>query len=309
MHNDYGVSIQNLCRIAGISRASYYKWLHRKESVRKKEEAEILAQIKQIISTNNSLFGYRTMTHTLNDYGNHKKYNRKKIYRIMAINGLRSVFRRKKHSTWKKSSPAEVKENILNREFNAEAPNMKWCEDVTEARYRGGKAYISTILDLYDRFPVGVTVSKRNDTKLTDDTFYMAITLNEGATPLLHSDRGFQYTRKVYAEMLESRGITQSMSRVGHCIDNGPMESFQGFIKDVMYILFGMPNSYEELVEAVYKTYEYYVYKYPQERFHGKTAYQVRMEGLNSSEPIQYPIARNPKIEKFWQHINELNQK
>ena len=91
----------------------------------------------------------------------------------------------------------------------------------------------------------------------------MAITLNQGATPLLHIDRGFQYTRKVFSRMLENDGLTQSMSRVGHCIDNGPVESFQGFIKDMARVLF----AYEEAAEIIYRTYEYYIYRYPQKRF------------------------------------------
>ncbi|MGN8808043.1 DDE-type integrase/transposase/recombinase [Absicoccus porci] len=80
---------------------------------------------------------------------------------------------------------------------------------MTEWKYVGDKLYISTILDLYDRYPVGVVVSKRNDIQLVN---VMAIILNQGATPLLHSDRGFQYTRKVFSQMLEDDGLTQSMS-------------------------------------------------------------------------------------------------
>lgn len=309
MHEQKNISIGFLCGLAKISRASYYKWLHRRgnKSRREKADEEILAQIREIARTNNNLFGYRKMTYALNGSTQGRKYNRKRIRRIMVVNGIRSAYRRKKpHSIWKKSSPAEVKENLLSRNFTASAPNTKWCQDVMEVHYGDGKCYVSTIFDLYDRFPVGVTVSKRNDTKLTDDTYYMAMTLNEGAKPLLHSDRGFQYTRKAYAQMLEEAGIMQSMSRAGRCIDNGPMESFQGTIKDMMKILYGTAHSYEEVVKAVYKTYEYYIYEYPQARFHGKTAYQVRMEALASANPAPYPIARNPRIEKYWRHLEEL---
>ncbi len=133
----------------------------------------------------------------------------------------------------------------------------------------------------------------------------MAITLNQGVTPLLHSDRGFQYTRKVFSRMLEDDGLTQSMSRVGHCIDNGPVESFQGFIKDMARVLF----AYEEAAEIIYRTYEYYIYRYPQKRFHGKTANQVRQEALTAVTPEQYPIAPNRRIERFWEKIQKSKAK
>lgn len=215
--NDERCSIEYLCRLAGISRASYYKWIHRKPSRVDIEDAKILLRIQAIANENNSVFGYQNMTYTLNNNNSDRKYNRKRIYRIMAVNGIESHFRvDQRHSTYKKSTPQETKENVLDRDFNAEAPNLKWGTDITEWKYVGDKLYISTILDLYDRYPVGVVVGKKNDTKLVNDTYFMAITLNQGATPLLHSDRGFQYTRKVFSHMLEDDGLTQSMSQVGH---------------------------------------------------------------------------------------------
>lgn len=95
------------------------------------------------------------------------------------------------------------------------------------------------------------------------------------------------------------------MSRVGHCIDNGPVESFQGFIKDMAKVLF----AYEEAAEIIYRTYEYYIYGYPQKRFHGKTAYQVRQEALAADTPEQYPIAPNRRIERFWEKIEKSKAK
>lgn len=293
-----------LCRQAGISRASYYKWLNRRPSRREKEDAEILAKIQRINETNNGLFGYRKMTYALNADGE-SQYNHKRIQRIMSVNGIRSAFRRKKKGTWKKTSPEQIRDNVLGRNFTAAKPNEKWGQDITEIAYGSGrKAYVSTILDLYDRFPVGVTVSRRNDVKLANDTFCMAVQLN-GTCELLHSDRGFQYTRKVYQKMLEDAGIQQSMSRVGRCIDNGVVESFQGILKDMMAVLYPRLHNYEDVIQAVYGTYDYYIHYYPQMRFHGKTAYQVRHEALNAEEPIQYPIPRNPRIEKYWQDIQK----
>lgn len=101
--NDERYSIEYLCRLAGISRASYYKWIHRKPSRVDIEDAKILLRIQAIANENNSIFGYQNMTYRLNNNNSDRKYNRKRIYRIMAVNGIESHFRvDQRHSTYKK---------------------------------------------------------------------------------------------------------------------------------------------------------------------------------------------------------------
>ena len=95
--------------------------------------------------------------------------------------------------------------------------------------------YLSAILDLYDRRIVTYMVSDRNDNPLVFNTFDKAIAVNPGASPLCHSDRGFQYTNRNFHAKLEAAGMTQSMSRVAKCIDNGPMEGFWGILKRERY--------------------------------------------------------------------------
>lgn len=130
-------------------------------------------------------------------------------------------------------NPAYIAENILNREFEAERPNEKWVTDVTEFKYGISfdcvhKLYLSAILDLCDRRPVAYVISERNNNKLVFDTFEKAVAANPDAHPLFHSDRGFQYTTREFHHKLENAGMIQSMSRVAHCTDNGPMEGFWG---------------------------------------------------------------------------------
>ena len=97
------------------------------------------------------------------------------------------------------------------------------------------KMYLSAILDLYDRRIVSFVMSERNDNPLVFKTFDKAIKANPDAHPLFHSDRGVQYTNRKFHHKLEKQGMTQSMSRVAHCIDNGPMEGFWGILKREMY--------------------------------------------------------------------------
>ena len=199
-HEDWG--IRWLCELLEVSRGAYYKWKHRKESLRDKENKILLEKIRTIVESNNSLFGKLKMTDYINQHRKEDegKVNHKRVYRLMCINGIRSQMPRHTHSTYKKNDPEEVAENILNREFQATKPNEKWCTDITEKKIPGTKekVYISTIIDLYDSYPVSMCVSRRNDTILVNETLDKAVSDNPGAMPLFHSDRGFQYTNRVF---------------------------------------------------------------------------------------------------------------
>ena len=138
-----------------------------------------------------------------NEYG--LTYNHKRVYRLMCINDIVSNYRRKSSYNYRRSTPETTAENILNRDFNADRPNEKWCTDITEIRIptTNEKLYISPVLDLYDRYPVSVAVSERNDTAITDQALKKAHEAYPEARPLYHSDRGFQYTRAVFKAELE----------------------------------------------------------------------------------------------------------
>ncbi len=119
-------------------------------------------------------------------------------------------------------NPQYIAENILNREFSADAPNEKWLTDVTEFHYCTGsekhKVYLSAILDLYDRRIVSYVIGDHNNNALVFDTFDTALSTNPDASPLFHGDRGFQYTNRAFHVKLEAAGMTQSMSRIAKCI-------------------------------------------------------------------------------------------
>ena len=168
------------------------------------------------------------------------KSNDKRILRICRKRGIKSTIKySNKGCTRQAANPQHIAENILNREFKAEAPNQKWLTDVTEFKYYTGivvhKVYLSAILDLYDRRIVTFVISDSNNNALVFDTFDAAIAENPGATALCHSDRGFQYTNRFFHNKLKAAGMTQSMSRVAKCIDNGPMEGFWGILKRERY--------------------------------------------------------------------------
>lgn len=117
---------------------------------------------------------------------------------------------------------------------------------------------------------------------------------------MFHSDRDFQFTRKPFAQILQDHGMTQSMSRVSRCIDNGPMEGWQGLIKEMLDVLYPDVKTYDEMKDAFDKTIDYYINCDPQERFGGKTAGQVRAETKADPEHIStYKIVPDKHYEKW----------
>ena len=216
------------------------------------------------------------MTITVNR--RHKtQFNKKRIRRLMQILHLKSVCRRKKYN-YIKSTPEVTAENVLNREFYADAPNEKWLTDVTEFKYYVGvevrKVYLSAILDIFDRRIVSYKIGTSNNNQLVFDTFNEAVDDNPTAHPLFHSDRGFQYTSKIFKVKLDNQGMIQSMSRVGKCIDNGPMEAFWGTLKSEQYYL----NKYYS-IESLQQAIEEYIEFYNTQRL------QAKLKGLS---PMEY---------------------
>ena len=291
-------SINWMCRQLKITRAAYYKWLHREIPQQEKENQELAELIREYSESFGHILGYRRMTDWINHF-NHTNYSRNRVHRIMKKLGIHSVIRKKK-SKYKRSTPEVTAENKLKRDFFASAPNEKWATDVTEFKVPGTehKLFLSAILDLYDRVPVSYVISRKNNNKLVFDTYDRAIEANPDAKPLFHSDRGFQYTSTVFQTKLQQQGIDQSMSRVGHCIDNGPTEGFWGIVKTEMYAMYTITDE-KSLCEAIEKYMHFYTYERPQERFNYKAPAEVRKEAMESETTASYPIAENKRIKKY----------
>lgn len=273
MHKE-GHAIAAICDILNLNRSSYYKWLNRSKSRREAENEALLHDIGMIYAEHNGTFGYRRIADEYN--ATHKKqYNLKRFYRLIHIVGLLAVIRRKRPA-YQRSTPEITAENILNREFTASSVNEKWCTDVTEMKYgsEGEKAYLSAILDLKGKDIVSFAISKHNNNQLVFETFDLAIQKYPDAHPIFHSDRGYQYTSKQFKAKLEKQNMQQSMSRVGRCIDNGPMEGFWSILKCEMYYL-NRFETYEDLVMAIKEFIHYY-------------NHQRRQHKLNCLPPATY---------------------
>lgn len=297
-HTEKNWSIEWMCKHLEISRAAYYKWLHHEAPDDELENIKLAELIKEYDERFNHILGYRRMTSWINHF-NHTKYSKNRVHRIMKKLGIHSAIRKKKKK-YTNVKADETAENILKRDFYATAPNQKWATDVTEFKVPGEtkKLYLSAIIDLYDRYPVSYVVSARNDNRLVFKTFDRAIASNPSAKPIFHSDRGFQYTSKMFKKKLEEQEMKQSMSRVGHCIDNGPTEGFWGIIKSEMYQMYEITDE-SSLRQAIKDYLHFYSEERPQDRYHCKTPLEVRQEALETDMPVEYPIPENKRIEKY----------
>lgn len=252
--------MQALCKLGRVSRAGYYKWLKRDVTLNESENRLIADEIEKIHEKSPDK-GYRRIRDDLERYHD-IKVNDKRVLRICRKLGIQSTIKYKNNGcTRQAKNPQFIAENLLNREFSASAPNEKWLTDVTEFKYyvhgEKHKVYLSAILDLYDRRIVSYAIRDTNNNSLVFDTIDDAIAKEPKAQPLFHSDRGFQYTNRVFHQKLTDAGMTQSMSRVGKCIDNGPMEGFWGIIKRERYYGKQFANKIS-LVKMIEEYIDYY---------------------------------------------------
>ena len=245
--------LYNMCAVLEISPKTYYKYRNKEDS----DYYDCLV-IKEIFDDSKGTYGYRRIVEGLK-----RKYgvimNGKKVLRIMKkYNLMPNYIRRAKKKNKNERIEDNVKPDLLKRNFNTDKPNKVWDTDVTYLIYKGARAYLSTIIDLYDRKVVAYKISKYNDNKLVMDTLNEAISKRKDVHGLiLHSDQGFQYTSYEYKAICESNGIQISMARKGTPIDDSPIESWHSLLKKETLYNYNI-TSLEEYITLVKEWIEFY---------------------------------------------------
>ena len=222
-----------LLEIAHLPRATFYYHLRRQNKPDKYEIAK--AEIIAIYHENKGRYGYRRITIELNK--RNITLNHKTVQKLMKELGLVCRVRMKKYRSYK-GAVGKIAPNLLNRDFVADRPNQKWVTDVTEFNLFGKKLYLSPILDLYSSDLISYTISEHPVLNMVTTMLDKAFTqIPDGINLILHSDQGWQYQHKQYQKMLQKKGIQQSMSRKGNCLDNAVMENFFGLLKSELLYL------------------------------------------------------------------------
>lgn len=242
----------DLLKAAGLARSTLYYQLSLQKA--KDKYADVKQLIASIFHEHRGCYGYRRIHCELQKRG--LKFSGKTVRKLMQQLGLKSPVRLKKYRSYR-GNMGLAAENILQRQFKAEAPCEKWVTDITEFRAGGQKLYLSPILDLFNGEIVAWETACRPTEELVKRMLNKGLeSLAEGEKPLLHSDQGWHYRIKSYQSALADRGLVQSMSRKGNCLDNAVMENFFGHLKEEMYYRRDY-RSVEELENAVneYITY------------------------------------------------------
>lgn len=219
-----------------------------------KYEAE-KAAITTIYHENKGRYGYRRITAEL--HNRNIPLNHKTVQRLMKELDLVCRVRMKKYRSYK-GEIGRIAPNLLQRDFRAERPNQKWVTDVTEFSLFGEKLYLSAIMDLHSSDLVSYTISERPVLSMVTSMLDKALALIPDETDLiLHSDQGWHYQHKQYQQMLCKKGIRQSMSRKGNCLDNAVMENFFGLLKSELLYL-QVFDSMEHFIRELIDYLDYY---------------------------------------------------
>ena len=277
-----------------ISKSDYYyvtKHLNDEDT-----DADTKQLISDVYHEHKGRYGYRRITLELNNKGTN--VNHKRVKRLMKVMGLFGITPKAKYKSYKGDMNRTVKNLLIHKEvdeetnktkyvrdFSTKTVNEKWTTDVTEFHIKSGKLYLAPILDMYNGEIVSYDISEHPDfaqqTRMLNRAFEKYPDLN-GLT--FHSDQGWQYQMCRWHKLLKDRGIIQSMSRKGNCLDNSPAENFFGKLKNEMF--YGHEYEFESLNTlrtAIEEYIEYYNNIRIKTKLKGLTPCQARNQALSYS--------------------------
>ena len=271
LRHEYRLTV--LLKISKIPRSTFYYYVSRLKRIDKYKELK--EEIKSIFYENKGRYGYRRITLELNNRG--YQINHKTVLRLMNILGLKSIIREKRKYSSYKGTVGKIADNLLKRDFKANKPNEKWVTDVTEFKVNEDKLYLSPIIDLFNGEVISFNLSRRPVFKQVLDMLYKAFkNIPNDTNLILHSDQGWQYQMKQYQDLLKEKGIRQSMSRKGNCLDNSCAENFFGLLKSELFYL-KKYETIEELEKDIIEYIEYYNNKRIKNKLKGMSPVQYRL--------------------------------
>jgi len=221
-----------LCRNLRVTPAGFYAWRSRAESTHTVEDRRLTVLIRASFDASKQRYGSPRVHEDL--IAQHVQVSRKRVSRLMRNAGLQARLRKRYRLTTMSDHDQPVAANLLNRQFDAPAPNQRWVGDTTEFVIGpSGTLYLAAVMDLFSRFVVGWAVSAVNDRHLAMQALEMALKRRSPSAGLVHhSDQGCTYASEDYQRRLQTQGIVCSMSRRGNCHDNAVMESFFSTVKN-----------------------------------------------------------------------------
>jgi putative transposase len=220
--------VRLLCRCLGVTRSGFYASRRRQPSVRSREDLVLIRRLRLIHALHRHLYGRPRLQRALRADG--YRVSGKRVARLMRMAGLTAVGRRAFRLTTDSAHAWPVAANHLQRDFAPAVPHQRWAADITALPTGAGWCYLAIVLDLGSRRVVGWAIRSSLETPLVTAALHVALGCRP-APQRHHSDRGVQYASRAYRALLEQRGIAVSMSRIGNCWDNAPVESFFSSLK------------------------------------------------------------------------------
>ena len=279
-------SICMMSRVLNVSTGGYYAWKNREPSAQQQRREELANAVLTFHADTKGAYGYRKVHEDIVETFD-EPCCLETVRRIMKDKGLRSTRGRKFIVTTDSNHTMPVAENILDRNFESDAPNEKWVTDITFIPTHQGWNYLATVMDLFARRIVGWATSKRIDTALVSEALHKAIQERQPEEGLLHhSERGSQYASKGYRKTLKLFKMKCSMSRKGNCWDNAPMERFFSSLKSE-WLRDKIFSTHEAATSAIFEYIETF---YNPKRRHAALGYQSPIQYENNMK-LQQPLA------------------
>lgn len=224
--------LETLLEIAGLARSTFF--YHQARVDREDPRAELKTAIRAAFHANKGRYGYRRVHAVLRNAG--WQIAKKTVLKLMRALDVNCHVRRRRRYVSYRGKVGKVAPNLLQRDFEASAPNQKWATDVTEFRVGERKLYLSPIMDLFDRQILSYSLGISPTVEYTCSPLRAALTtLEPGERPVVHSDQGFQDQHTTWQRLLKESRAKQSMSRKGNCLDNAVIESFFGHLKEELF--------------------------------------------------------------------------
>jgi putative transposase len=246
------------CRLLGVSRSGYYDWERRAPSDRALTDAFLMEKIREIWAGNRKVYGSPRIHAELRlKYG--IRVARKRVERLMREAGISGMVQRKRGRTTVSVPGVRVADDLVERQFRPQAPNLLWIADLTYLRTWEGWLYLAAVQDAYSRAIVGWSMADHMRAELVVDALQMAVSRRRPAPGLIHhSDQGSQYVSLAFGQAARDAGIARSMGSKGDCYDNAVAESFFATLKKELVHRRSWPTRREltsevfEYIEAFY---------------------------------------------------------
>jgi transposase InsO family protein len=279
-HHKDAWPVRLMCDALGVSTAGFYAWLRRPVSQQQQRRDALLVEISAVHAEVKQRYGSPRIRAELEARGVECCVNT--VAKLMHDNDFRAKTARKFKNTTDSNHSLPVADNLLDRQFDPEAPNERWVADITYIPTREGWLYLAAVEDLYSRMVVGWSMADTRTSRLVVDALEMAVARRLPEEGLLaHSDRGSQYASEHYQRLLGQHGIACSMSGVGQCWDNAPMESFFASLKKELV----HHEDYQSRAQARASIFEYIEAFYNPKRRHSSLGYLSPLDYEQSEQP------------------------